>query len=135
MTRIDRLPKFIRDFAKKNKIVLHESAETYKYTGFVENESEEVSLLDQSHTLYKLGLELTKAESEKFAFKRFILRYPSQETRAVYVYDLAVVDGTGHELNNQLLYIGLRDSDKIEVLDPCWLFQGEFSGDPGQRTH
>ena len=39
VVRIDRLPKFIRDFAEKKKIMLHESAESYKYTGYVEDES------------------------------------------------------------------------------------------------
>jgi superfamily II DNA or RNA helicase len=129
VTRIDRLPKFIRDFAKKNKIVLNESAEAYKYTGFSEHEAEDVALIDQSHSLFKLGLELTRVETEKIALKRYMISYPCKETMALYVYNLAVADGTGKELNNQLVYVALRSSGKLEVLDPYWMFQTEFKGD------
>ena len=129
VTRIDRLPKFIRDFAKKNKLVLSESAETYKYTGYSEHEAEDVALIDQSHSLYKLGLELTKVEVEKIALKRHMLRYPCLENMAVYVYNLAVADGTGKELNNQMVYVALRSNGRLEVLDPYWIFQAEFMGD------
>lgn len=129
VTRIDRLPKFIRDFAKKNKIVLNESAEAYKYTGYTDQEAEDVALIDQSHSLYKLGLELTKVEAEKFAFQRYMIRYPCSENIEVYVYNLAVADGTGKELNNQLVYVALRSKGKLEVLDPYWIFQAEFKGE------
>lgn len=127
--RIDRLPKFIRDFARKNKIVLNDSAEAYKFTGYADYESEDVSLINQNNPLYKLGLELTKAEAEKFAFKRHMIKYPCKENIDMYVYNLAVADGTGKELSNQLIYVAHRSNGKIEVLDPYWMFQVNFAGD------
>lgn len=129
VTRIDRLPKFVRDFARKHKIQLNDSAESYKFTGYKDLEGEDISLLDQNHPLYRLGLELTRDESEKFAFNRNMIKYPCPENLDVNIYTLAVTDGTGSELSKQLIYVAQRPNGKIEVLDPYWLFQVDFAGE------
>ena len=127
--RIDRLPKFIRDFARKRKITLRDSAEAYRFTGYAAYEDEDVTRIDQNHPLYRLSLELTKSESEKFAFKRCLIQYPCREKLDVYVYSIAITDGTGNELNRQLIYVAQRSDGKLEVFDPYWMFQAVFAGE------
>lgn len=127
--RIERFPKFIRDFAKKNKIMINESAESYKFTAHKDYESDEVSLIGHDHPLFKLGMELTKSEVEKVAIKRCMLKYPCQEPLTVEMYNVGVSDGTGREMSNQIIYFAMRNNGKNEALDPYWLFQSEFDGE------
>ncbi|MBP2641122.1 MAG: helicase [Firmicutes bacterium] len=127
IVRIERMPKFIRDFARKNKIILKDSAESYKFTGYAEQESENVDLVDQDHALYKLGLELARVETEKFAFQRYMVKYPCKEILDVSIYKLIVIDGTGKELSNELIYVAQRGNGELVVLDNYWLFQFDFA--------
>ncbi len=127
--RIERLPKFIRDFAKKNKIMISESSESYKFTAYKDCESDEVSLLGHDHPLFKLGMELTKSESEKVAIKRCMLKYSCHEPVTIEMYNVGVSDGTGRELLNQIIYFAKRSNGKNEAIDPYWLFQNEFDGE------
>ncbi len=36
--RIDRLPKFVRDFARKHKLMMNDIVESYRFTGYVDSE-------------------------------------------------------------------------------------------------
>ncbi|MHB8065247.1 MAG: hypothetical protein ACYDG2_21995, partial [Ruminiclostridium sp.] len=127
--RIERLPKFIRDFAKKNKISMNDSAEAYKFTAYKGYESEEVSLVNHDHPLFKLSMELTKTEAEKVAIKRCMIKYPCHESLTVEMYNVGILDGTGRELSNQIIYFAKRSNGISEALDPYWLFQNEFEGE------
>lgn len=125
--RIDRLPKFVRDFARKNKVLLNDIVESYKFTGYADSETDDTVLVNHDHPLYKLSLELTEVEAEKFAFERYMIKYPCRENLDVYVYNLSVADGTGAELSNELVYVARRPNGKMEVLDPYWMFQAAFA--------
>ncbi|HOJ11464.1 MAG TPA: hypothetical protein PK733_12855 [Clostridiales bacterium] len=127
--RIDRLPKFVRDFAKKMKLPLDENVESYKFTAYKRCESEDVSLINQDHFLFKLGMGLTEAEFEKVALSRSMIKYPCKELLTVEIYNVGISDGTGRELTNQIIYFAKRSNGEAELLDPYWLYQCDFKGD------
>lgn len=127
--RIDRLPKFIKDFAKKNKINLQHNLESYKFTAHKALEAEEVALINQDHPLFKLSIELTRAEYEKIAFDRCMIKYPCKDSLSVEIYQVGIGDGTGKELISKVFYFAKRSNGKIESLDTYWLQGFNFSGD------
>ncbi len=79
------------------------------------------------HPLFKLAVKLTEEEMEKVAFTRYMISYPVPEPLSVSVYKVAITDGTGQELEKNLLFLGKRPNGEIIELAPYWLFQAEFS--------
>ncbi len=61
--RIERLPKFIRDFARKHNISLPTS-HSYRFTGSREHETDQVELLSFDKPIFQLCLELAQRERE-----------------------------------------------------------------------
>jgi superfamily II DNA or RNA helicase len=121
--RIERLPKFIRDS-------LHEfsryQGESYRFTGIREYESEEVTLLNSDHPIFKLSMDLMKKENEKRSWGRYLITCDIPEPLMVEVYNMSIVDGTGKELENHYIHLAKRENGEIIVLDPYWLFVGHF---------
>lgn len=123
--RIERIPKFLREQFPELNLT---NSETYKYTGYKEYEELDIPLLDTDHTIFKLAMELTGIENEKHAFGRFIVTYDIPEPLNVEIYRLIISDGTGKELQNNIIYIARRQDGSIIELDPYWLSLGRFEG-------
>ncbi|MBO8173522.1 MAG: DEAD/DEAH box helicase family protein [Bacillaceae bacterium] len=126
--RIDRLPKYIRDFAR-NKVPLKPTAESYRFTAYKEYEREDIELVTESHPLFSLAMLLTKHESEKVALHSYGVLYPTPEQLYVEVYCVSVVDGTGRELTNEMICFAKRVDGSVIALDSYWLFQCLLGGD------
>lgn len=128
VNRIERLPKFIRDFARKKKIRLKEG-DSYRFTGYQEFNDQDVELLTTGHPLFKLALKLTEDELEKVALERYMVSYPVAEPLSIHLVKVGITDGTGQELTRELLYLAKRENGITIELDPYWLFHAEFTGD------
>ncbi|MBZ4688658.1 MAG: hypothetical protein PWQ96_1771 [Clostridia bacterium] len=126
--RIERLPKFIRDFARKHNIPISK-AHSYRFTGYKDYETDQVELLSLDKPIFQLSLELAKNESEKIALERYTISYPVPEPLQVEIYEVGIVDGTGKELTAELIHLGKRQDGAVISLDPYWLFQADFEGD------
>lgn len=127
--RIERLPKFIRDFARKQMIDVKSTDESYRFTGYADCEDHEVRLVNSDYPLYKISLELSKQEQEKRVLGCYQLFYPVSETLTVQVFRISIGDGTGSELSHQLIYLAKRLNGEVVELDPYWLFGESFTGE------
>ncbi len=126
--RIERLPKFIRDFSRKHNIPLS-TAHSYRFTGSKDYETDQIELLTFDKPIFQLSLELAQRESEKIALEQYRVSYPTSEHLQVEIYEVGIVDGTGKELASELIHLGKRQNDTVILLDPYWLFQEDFEGD------
>jgi superfamily II DNA or RNA helicase len=127
--RIDRLPKYIRDFARKNKVALKPTAESYRFTAFKDSEDEDIELMSESHPLFSLAMYLSRHESEKVALQSYGVHYPTREHLYVEGFNVSVVDGTGRELTNEMIYIAQKLDGLVIILDSYWLFCEALSGE------
>jgi hypothetical protein len=123
--RVERLPKYIREIARMKDLKINED-QLYRFTRYKELEDEEVKLLTSDHPLFKLAVKLTEDELGKVAFARYMVSYPVPEPLSVAVYRVVITDGTGQELEKDLLFLGKRQNGEIVELAPYWLFQAEF---------
>lgn len=120
--RIDRFPKLIRDqYTKETSF-----ADSYRYTGFIEQSNEEVSYITKAYPLYSLAKNLLVKTSDQFAFKRYLLSYNVPEHLEIDVYRLVYKDGVGKELKNQLFFMAKRMDGSVIQLAPYWISQGLF---------
>ncbi|MFL0583703.1 DEAD/DEAH box helicase [Solibacillus silvestris] len=121
--RIDRFPKLIRDqFVKETSMT-----DSYRYTGFIEQCSEEVPYITKSYPLYTLAKKLLLKTSDLFAFKRYLLPYSVPEHLEVDAYRLVYKDGIGKELKNQLFFMAKRMDGSVIQLTPYWISQEQFT--------
>jgi superfamily II DNA or RNA helicase len=127
--RIERLPKFVRDFARKQKIDIKSTDESYRFTGYSDYEDNEVQLVTSDHPLFKISLELSKQEQEKKVLGYYQLLYPTYEPLMIQVFRISIGDGTGNELSNQLIYLAKRTNGEVIELDHYWLFGEKFVGE------
>ncbi|MGQ7890675.1 DEAD/DEAH box helicase [Paenibacillus sp. WC2504] len=127
--RIERLPKYIRDISKTNRLPLYQLEEAIRFTSFRGYEKEGIDIISEDHPLFKLGMILTRKENEKLAIDRYLIYCPISEPLSVEVYLNSVTDGTGNELGNELILLGKRQNDSLIRLDHFWLFQQEFIGE------
>ncbi|RID89026.1 helicase [Peribacillus asahii] len=123
--RIERIPKFLRESFPQLHLT---NSEVYRYTGYKEYETSDVSMLHEDHSIFKLAMELTAKESEKFALGRYMISYDIPEPLSVEVYSLTINDGTGKELQSQIIYMAKRQDGSIIQLDPYWLSISQFEG-------
>ncbi|MCR6524421.1 DEAD/DEAH box helicase [Lysinibacillus capsici] len=115
--RIDRFPKLIRDqFTKQLKL-----NDSYRYTGYIEQATEEIQYVTKEYPLYKLATDLLNKSSDQITLKRYFLSYSIPETLNVDVYKLIYKDGTGKELKNKLIYLAKRVDGTVIELNPYWL--------------
>lgn len=120
--RIDRFPKLIRDqYTKETSF-----ADSYRYTGFIEQSNEEVSYITKAYPLYSLAKNLLVKTSDQFAFKRYLLSFNVPEHLEIDVYRLVYKDGVGKELKNQLFFMAKRMDGSVIQLAPYWISQGLF---------
>ncbi|KAA0956135.1 DEAD/DEAH box helicase [Planococcus sp. ANT_H30] len=121
--RIDRFPKLIRDqFAKETSFT-----DPYRYTGYIEHSSDEISYITKLHPLYALANKLLLKTRDQFIFKRYLMTYSVPEHLEVDAYRLIYKDGIGKELKNHLFFIAKRMDGSVVQLTPYWLSMDKFS--------
>ncbi|MBZ9624411.1 DEAD/DEAH box helicase [Clostridium sp. FP2] len=122
--RIDRLPKSIRDFARK-KLNMGFSDSNIKYTNEEENlmeyQSEDIAIMQDDHSLFKLSMLLTESELEKIAMQKVEVHYPTLEKLDIEIYEISISDGTGREILNELLYVATSEGNEIFKVDPYFM--------------
>lgn len=122
--RIDRLPKSIRDFARK-KLNIGFSDSNIKYTNEEENlaepQSENIEIMQNEHPLFKLAMSLTESELEKIAMQKVEVQYPTFEKIDIEVYEISIVDGRGREILSELLYVATNEKNEIFEVDPYFM--------------
>ncbi len=129
VNRVDRLPKFIRDFSRKNQLIQLVDMESMKYTGYQKFEELDVEVMNNNHPLFQLALKLSKKETEKWALNRFMVSYPVKEPLSIEAFLVTIADGTGQELRRELIFLVKRENGEVVQLDTYWLFQTAFDGE------
>lgn len=125
--RIDRIPKSIREYARRKGILLPAIEQSYRFTIDPQKESDNIGVLTGQDPLFKLALELTEKAFDHARFKRYKILYPTKEPIFLEVHEVSIVDGTGREIDKSLLTIGKRLNGDFIYLDPYWLFQLEWT--------
>jgi len=122
--RIDRLPKSIRDFARK-KINIGFNDSNIKYTSeeesLVEVQGEAIPVMQDKSPLFKLAMFLTQSELEKVAMQKVEVQYPALEKLDIEIYKISIGDGTGREILSELLYIATADDNETFEVDPYFI--------------
>lgn len=121
--RIERLPKFIRDYVPE---LQDYQGESYRFTNSLHFESEEVPMINESHPLFKVSLELMKKENEGQTWQHYTVTANVPETLYIEIYHVSIVDGTGKILENQYVHLAKRSNGDIIPIDQYWLFHDEF---------
>ncbi|ASS85707.1 helicase [Geobacillus lituanicus] len=120
--RIDRMPKFIREFARKHHISLKGKEESYRFTDIAKYANEEVALMKNDHPLFAVSLQLMKEEIEGLVLPFFEAKIPIREALMVEAYEIGLTDGTGRELFRDIVYFARRKNGEIIEIDSYWLF-------------
>lgn len=121
--RIERLPKFIRDFIPE---LQEYHGESYRFTNSLDYETETVPMINESHPLYHAGVELMKKEAEGQAWHHYQVAMNVPEHLHVEIYHVSIVDGTGKELENHFVHLAKRQNSEVIKLNPNWIFGGDF---------
>lgn len=125
--RIERIPKFLRDYAHKSQLPLFPANETYRFTGDSRFVTPEIAQMTADHPLFRLSLGLAKEEGEQIPLAKFASSYPVREHLNVEVFSVMIGDGTGQVLAEELLFLAERTDGQVIVLDPYWLFYHEIT--------
>lgn len=119
--RIDRIPKSIREFGKRNKILLSNDG-SYRFTVKEEKETDEITLLQNDNPFYKLALAFSEQDMLQISIPFCSIRTNSSEPLTVELNEISFVDGTGRELERRLMLLAKRASGEYIYLAPYWLF-------------
>lgn len=128
--RIDRFPKYIRDLCRIHNLPYSQMNEAVRFTPYSEYSDENVMLLSDDHPLFRLSMLLAQKDQNKLTVQRFMVSYPIPEPMTVDVYSVNVVDGTGKELDGEVICIARKVDGSVFRLDNYWLFQQQFIGEP-----
>ncbi|RTQ92247.1 DEAD/DEAH box helicase [Lysinibacillus telephonicus] len=121
--RIERFPKLLRDqYSKQLKL-----DDTYRYTGYSEYQTDEVDYLSKETPIYSITKTLLNRTNDQISLKRYLLMYEVPEKLKIDLYRVVLKDGTGKELQNQLVSIAKREDETIISLNPYWIALGQFS--------
>lgn len=123
--RIDRLPKNIRELAKKRRFLL-KTDESIRFALKPQKETEETPLLQNDHPVYKLAIELGGRKIQQVSIPVCCAIGNVSEPITIELNQVSVVDGTGRELEQSLMLLGKRKSGEWIQVDPYILFQGEL---------
>ncbi|OOE04646.1 helicase [Anoxybacillus kestanbolensis] len=124
--RIDRIPKSIREFARKHRIPLKGKEESYRFTDANEYMDEEVSIMLNDHPLFSLSLQLMKEEIEGLVLPHFEVKFPINEELLMEGYEISLTDGTGRELFRDVVYFAKRKTGEVIEVDSYWLYGYSF---------
>ncbi|MEH7307913.1 helicase, partial [Neobacillus drentensis] len=121
LVRIDRFPKNLRDFARKNKIILP-SQESLRFTLNEKKETDSTPMIHTDHPLFKLALELSERKLQQIIIPSFEAKLPIQEELNVEINRVTIIDGTGRILEQQLIMIGKSNNGTWLEISPYFLF-------------
>ncbi|PEK99505.1 DEAD/DEAH box helicase [Bacillus sp. AFS017336] len=121
--RIERLPKFIRDYMPE---LSDYQGESYRFTNSLEHESDDLPIINEDHPLFNVGLGIIKREIEGQSWHQYQVTGDVPEKLHIEIYHSSVIDGTGRELDNQLIHLAKRINGEVIVIDPYWIFSNEF---------
>ncbi|MGG4042786.1 helicase-related protein [Bacillus smithii] len=124
--RIDRIPKSIREFARKHHITLKGKEESYRFTDTNKYANHEIPILLNDHPLFSLSLHLMKEEMEGRELPYFEIKFPINETLLVEGYAIRLTDGTGRELFQDVVYFAKRETGEVIEIDSYWLYGHPF---------
>jgi len=125
IVRIDRFPKNIRELIKKRKYAIR-TDESLRFTLSSEKQSEEVVILQNDHPLKKLSMELASQELQQVSLPICAIKTNVSEHLKLEISRVSVVDGTGRELEQELMLLAKRASGDFIQIDPYFLFQKYF---------
>ncbi|WP_242261889.1 DEAD/DEAH box helicase [Bacillus cereus group sp. BfR-BA-01453] len=126
MYRIDRIPKSIREFARKHRIPLKGKEDSYRFTSKEEYIDETVSLIQNDNPLFSLAIKLMKDEMEGVTVVTYEIPISIQEKLEVEGYEIRLTDGTGRELHKDIVYFAKRENGNVIELDSYWLYGSSF---------
>ncbi|WP_284035624.1 helicase-related protein [Neobacillus sp. 114] len=125
--RIDRLPKSLREFARKHHISLGGKEDSYRFTKSEEAIDEGVVLIQNDNPLFELSLTLLKEEAGGVPLPHFQVSLPISEALEVEGYEIGLMDGTGRELLKDVVYFARLKSREIIELDSYCLLGNSFA--------
>lgn len=123
--RIDRFPKNIRELIKKRKYSLR-TDESLRFTLRPDKQTEQLSILQNDHPLKKLAMELASQELQQVALPICTVKTYVSEPLTLEFSRISVVDGTGRELEQELMLLAKRQTGEFIQVDPYLLFQKQF---------
>lgn len=120
--RIERIPKSLREVARKHHITLLGKESAYRFAKSEEYADENVDFMQNDHPLFMLAIHLLKEEAGGFILPKFTVTLPIAESLAVEGYKIGLTDGTGRELFKDIVYFAKRDTGEVIELDSYCLF-------------
>jgi SNF2 family DNA or RNA helicase len=123
--RIDRLPKNMRELAKRRRYTL-KTDESIRFVLKATKETEELSLIQNDQAIYKLAMELSSQEIQQVSLPVCLIKTSISEPMTIELSQVSVIDGTGRELEQELMIVGKRASDEWVQIDPYFLFKQTF---------
>lgn len=125
IVRIERFPKMIREFARKQRLYLKNDG-SHRFTLNESKEKDDLQILKPGHDLVKLALLLTEREMQQLSIPTFSLSYHVSEPLRIELNEIVFTDGTGRELQRELMLLGKRSNSTFVRIDPYWLFAGQI---------
>lgn len=127
MYRIDRLPRSVREFAHRNRIVLQAKENSYRFT-FSEDlvADNNVALINHHHPLFLLAMNLSKNMVQGKELPHFQLPLPITESLEVEGYEIGLADGINREMYREIVYFAKCHTGEVIELDSYWLFGASF---------
>jgi len=123
--RIERFPKMIREFIKKNKFSLNTN-ESIRFALSPSKEEENLPLLQNDHALFKTALKLAEREIQQVVMPSTLIKGKVGEKLVIELNQISIVDGTGRVLEQKLLLIGKRNNGQLINIDPLLLFKDDI---------
>ncbi|UOY92507.1 DEAD/DEAH box helicase [Ectobacillus sp. JY-23] len=120
--RIERLPKSLREFARKHHITLKGKEDSYRFTGHQGYGSDEIEIVGNDYSLFLLSLQAMKEESEGTILPAYEIPYAVSERLEVEGYEISLTDGTCRELHKDIVYLAKRENGEVVELDSYWLY-------------
>lgn len=121
LVRIDRVPKNIRDFARKNKIILP-TQESIRFTLIEKKETDTTPMIHADHPIFKIALEMSERKLQQMVIPSFEAKLSIQEELNMELHQVTIIDGTGRMLEQQLLQIGKTKNGEWFEVSPYFLF-------------
>ncbi|OXM13803.1 helicase [Paenibacillus herberti] len=125
IVRIERFPKMIREFARKQRLYLKNDG-SHRFTLNESKEKDDLQMLKPGHDLVKLALSLTEREIQQLSIPTLSFSYHVGEPLRIELNEIVFTDGTGRELQRELLLLGKRSNRAFVRIDSYWLFAGQI---------
>jgi superfamily II DNA or RNA helicase len=129
ITRIERIPKMMKEYARKNGIPLQNDT-SYRFTGNPDLVTVEgVQWVQSNHPLFQLALLHSSQKIDLLALENYTVCYPTPEVLDVEIHEIKIVDGTGRELHHECIHLARRADGSFIRCNSNWLFSALFASD------